>query len=397
MSIHTISNTIDAALKRAGLDTRTGSSKAVVDTIRHALEAAHITQQPSADAAPRADVGEVVDIDARVVPDVAREDARPTEPATAPTHAEAPTTRPSRAPARGQFLSHRHTSAAGSRAYKVYVPASARTEPMPLLVMLHGCQQNPDDFATGTRANEWAEALGWLVAYPAQSSKANGSNCWQWFEPQAQTRRGTEPAIIAGIVRDVCAAHAVDERRIYVAGLSAGAAMAVILGETYPDLFAAVGAHSGLPYRAAHDVPSAFAAMQGRALGAGPAQRAAAATRGVPTIVFHGDRDSTVVLHNGAAIAMQAVKNLIPQTGPLTRTEESEPSAGHGAARVTHVDGEGVAWVEQWTIHGGGHAWSGGDAAGSFTDAQGPDASREMLRFFMQHQLCDSTVAATAK
>jgi poly(hydroxyalkanoate) depolymerase family esterase len=246
MSIHNISNTIDQALTAAGLDTHSGTMKSVMETIRSALEAARIAQHPKADdssgtanSANATDTIDTIDIDARVV---VEDEPRPA------VEGERPAAR------RGQFLSFVHTSPLGRRAYKLYVPGAYRAEPMPLVVMLHGCKQNPDDFAAGTRFNDVAEELGFLVAYPAQSAKANGSNCWNWFEPHAQARGGAEPSIIVGIVGEIADTYRVDERRVFVAGLSAGAAMAVVLGEIYPDVFAAVGAHSGLPYGAAHDV-----------------------------------------------------------------------------------------------------------------------------------------------
>ena len=391
MSIHNISNTIDQALTAAGLDTRSGTMKSVMETIRHALEAARIAQDPKADGSSNtssttANNAGTIDVEARVV----------VENETPSVDHERPSTQ------RGQFLSFVHTGLLGSRAYKLYVPGTYRAEPMPLVVMLHGCKQDPDDFAVGTRFNDLAEELGFLVAYPAQSAKANGSNCWNWFEPLAQTRAGAEPSIIVGIVGEIGETYRVDERRVFVAGLSAGAAMAVVLGETYPDVFAAVGSHSGLPYGAAHDVASAFAAMHGgaqtptgkSARGIASAGRAPKASRGVATIVIHGDRDATVALKNGAAIADQAVSNLEHERGPLTREVQERTAHGRRCTRTTYLAGDGLPVVEQWTVHGGGHAWSGGSAAGSFTEPQGPDASREMMRFFLLHEQRESAVAA---
>lgn len=387
MSIHRISNTIDQALTAAGLDTRSGTMKTVMETIRKALEAARIAQEPTAEA-PVKPEADTIDIEARVV----------VEPPQQPIDLEPP-------PAQsGRFLSNVHSSAIGSRAYKLYVPGSYRGEPMPLVVMLHGCKQDPDDFAAGTRFNEVADAHGLLVAYPAQSANANGSNCWNWFDPRAQTRDGAEPSIIASIVHEIGEAYRIEEGRVFVAGLSAGAAMAVVLGETYPDVFAAVGVHSGLPYGAAHNVASAFAAMHGGAqvaaatgaLAAGAVGRASVASRGVPTIVFHGECDATVALRNGLAIVDQALSNLEQQRGPLTPEVQERMAHGRRCTRTTHLDGDGVPVVEQWIVHGSGHAWSGGSTAGSFTDPQGPDASREMVRFFLLHELRESAVPAAA-
>jgi len=211
-------------------------------------------------------------------------------------------------PRPGEFVQRSFTNNAGTRTYKLYIPASysiAATEPVPIVVMLHGCTQSPDDFAAGTRMNALADRHGFLVIYPAQAANANGQRCWNWFRPEDQARDSGEPSLIAGITREVASSYRVDDRRIFVAGMSAGAAMAVILGATYPELYAAVGAHSGLPYGAAKNVASAFAAMHGGAARPGlsrhstatPANRTASGW--TPTIVFHGDQDHTVDPRNG--------------------------------------------------------------------------------------------------
>lgn len=284
----------------------------------------------------------------------------------------------------GQFLVHSFAMPTGSLAYKLYLPAgydAGAATAYPLLVMLHGCTQNPDDFAAGTRMNALADQHGFLVAYPAQSAHANGSKCWNWFRPQDQSRGAGEPAFIAGMTRQLIARERVDASRVYVAGLSAGAAMAVVLGRTYPDLYAAVGAHSGLPYAAAHDVGSAFAAMKS---GAPPRRRASPGHPRVATIVFHGDRDATVSLANGAAIVAQA--SGADRAGVLAASQQSgTANGGRGYTRTEYRDPAGTLVVEDWQVHGGGHAWMGGSASGSYTDPQGPDASAEMVRFFLQH------------
>ena len=376
MSLHDLSNTIEKALSAAGLDTGTGKTHAVLTTIRKALADANIAQHPQ-DPRTHANVSagdaDVIDVEALQV-----DEERAAEPEVKPPSAQ-----------RGQFLRFEYTSPLGGRPYKLYVPTSYRDAPMPLLVMLHGCKQDPDDFARGTRINEVAEEQGFLVAYPAQSTHANGSNCWNWFEPRQQARAGAEPSIIVGIVREVGKAYRIDERSVFVAGLSAGAAMAVILGDTHPDVFAAVAAHSGLPHAAAHDVASAFAAMHGATQSAaaslGPRARSPAASRAVPTIVFHGDTDAIVVPRNGAAIVEQAVSKLVSERGLLTRQMQPCVANGRRCTRTTYTDRDGLAVVEHWTVHGGGHAWFGGSNSGSFAEPQGPDASREMMRFFVSH------------
>ena len=248
--------------------------------------------------------------------------------------------------------------------------------------------------------NRLAEKHGFLIVYPEQAPNANGSKCWNWFKSRDQQRDSGEPSLIAGITREVVAQHDVDPRRIYVAGLSAGAAMAVILGETYPQLYAAVGAHSGLPYGAAHDMPSAFAAMStGRAgmpdgstlpeltslpgNGAGARKKAA---HFVPTIVFHGDQDRTVARGNGGEIIEQAVAALAAEAGSevlAPRTHKGVSAGGQTYSRTVYADATEQPRIESWLLHGAGHAWSGGHASGSFTEAAGADASAEMVRFFL--------------
>nr|MBF0683931.1 PHB depolymerase family esterase [Pseudomonas sp.] len=284
----------------------------------------------------------------------------------------------------GRFVRASLSNRAGKRDYKVYIPSAYTGQALPVVVMLHGCKQNPDDFAHGTGMNLLAEENNCFVVYPAQAKRANGSNCWNWFEQRDQQRDQGEPSIIADITRKVISQYGLDATRCYVAGLSAGGAMAAIMATRYPDLYAAVGVHSGLPVGAAHDVASAFVAMhQGAADGLPQKQ-------GVPTIVFHGDRDTTVHPRNGqqvlaqlsgggASTGMQAQASIIEQQG---RTPQ-----GRAYTTTIHNASDNTVVAEHWTVHGAGHAWSGGSAKGSYTDPSGPDASREMLRFFQAHTL----------
>lgn len=288
----------------------------------------------------------------------------------------------------GTFLRRSFSNAAGARDYALYVPASyaCGLAPVALVVMLHGCTQSSEDFAAGTRMNELADAHGFLVVYPEQPARANGSRCWNWFSPNDQQRGRGEPSLIAGIVEEVAQRYRIDRDRVFVAGLSAGAAMAVVMGETYPDIFAAVGAHSGLPFGAANDVPSAFAAMR-KTNRSSTRDRAVASRRLSPadpprTIVFHGDSDSTVNVLNGLAIEADALR-IAPDTHALrSRTEQGRAPSGRLFTRTTHIDAEGRTRVERWILGGAGHAWSGGSASGSFTDPGGVDASAAMIRFF---------------
>ena len=279
-----------------------------------------------------------------------------------------------------RFEEHRFTNEAGSRSYKLYRPNRPDGEALPLVVMLHGCTQSADDFAAGTRMNALAEELGFLVAYPEQPASANASRCWNWFNAGDQQRGRGEASLIAGITRQVMRDFPVDAGRVYVAGLSAGGATAAIMGATYPDLYAAIGVHSGLACGAARDMPSAFTAMrQGSALAAG-ATRAGGST--VPTIVFHGDGDRTVNAVNGDQVIAQSK----PAANLKTTVVRGKTPDGVGYVQTIQADDTGRSVLEQWVLGGVGHAWSGGSAAGSYTEPRGPDASREMIRFFLAHR-----------
>lgn len=283
---------------------------------------------------------------------------------------------PDASPNGAQWLTRSYANPFGRRDYRLFVPPGAQDEPRPLLVMLHGCTQDPNDFAAGTGMNRLASEAGLIVAYPGQSQAANAQRCWNWFEPTEQERARGEPSLIAGITREVTRDHAVDAGRVYIAGLSAGGAEAAVLASTYPDLYAAYGVHSGLAYGAARDVASAFQAMRQPAAG----RPGTAGGKIVPVIVVHGDRDATVHPGNGAAVIRQTV-------GPLeTAVERGRVPGGHAWTRTRHMAPTGSTLAEHWQVHGLGHAWSGGAASGSYTDPRGPDASRAMLEFFLQHR-----------
>ncbi|HEX4185056.1 MAG TPA: PHB depolymerase family esterase [Stellaceae bacterium] len=291
-------------------------------------------------------------------------------------------------PGGGQFLSKSFSSQAGSRNYKLYVPSQYRGQPLPLIVMLHGCTQSPDDFAAGTRMNLRAEEYNCFVAYPEQSASANISKCWNWFRPGDQIRGQGEPALIAGLTRQVISDYSVDQERIYAAGLSAGGAAVAVLAAAYPDLYAAIGVHSGLACGVARDVSSAFAAMRQSQPGARRRSDNNSSGRGgysriIPAIVFHGDQDTTVHPCNGDQVIAQLRDALAADV--TVKVEGGRVRGGRGYTRTVHCDAADHSIFEQWVIHGAGHAWSGGSLAGSYTDPQGPDATREMLRFFLDH------------
>jgi poly(hydroxyalkanoate) depolymerase family esterase len=279
----------------------------------------------------------------------------------------------------GRWLHESYANRAGERDYRLYVPSGYTGQQVPLVTMLHGGTQTPDDFAAGTCMNELAERHTFLVAYPEQSASANPMRYWNWFQPAHQHRDAGEPSIIAGITRDVSARYAVDTGRVFVAGFSAGAAMAAVMAACYADVYAAVGVHSGLAYGVARDVASAFEAMK-----RGGRRRSGAGT--LPLIIFHGDADGTVDHAN--AECLEEVW-LGAAGGPSSRyscvARAGQVSHGRAYTRKAHgIDGATPA-LEQWTIHGGGHAWAGGSPRGSYTDPLGPDASAELVRFFLSH------------
>lgn len=283
------------------------------------------------------------------------------------------------------FKSDVFASAGTSYPYRLYIPSAAGHGPLPLIVLLHGCTQTATDFALGTAMNQLAEQEKCVVLYPEQLQRANSSRCWNWFEPRNQQRGSGEPGMIAALTQHVMAGRNIDANRVYITGLSAGGAMAAVVAGLYPDLFAAVGVHSGLPCGAAHDIPSAFSVMR-----SGNPPRTQGKPRGgtaLPTIVFHGTADKTVHPDNGEHIVNAAVKAVEASGKPLARSEVKHDGGGARTARRTRFLAEdGTPWVEHWEVASGPHGWSGGDTKGSYTDPTGPSASAAMLEFFLQHR-----------
>jgi poly(hydroxyalkanoate) depolymerase family esterase len=280
-------------------------------------------------------------------------------------------------PPPGSFTEGSYANSNGSRRFKLFIPSRHEGKPVPLLVMLHGCLQDPDDFALGTRMNAIAEEQQFFVLYPEQAESANQTRCWNWFNAANQRRDQGEPSIIAGMTREVICSHNIDARRVYIAGMSAGGAMAAIMAATYSELYAAVGIHSGVPYGAAQNMLAAIAAMKD-----GAASGTRLPSKSIPLIVFHGDKDILVNARNGEQLVSQWLGGHAPSRTQDTSTAQASEGNGRAFTRTRYRDGAGHAVAENWLVHDAGHVWSGGGSAGSFADSSGPDASREMLRFF---------------
>ena len=307
-------------------------------------------------------------------------------PATSPAPGPVPAQQQDRlaatsiTPNGASFVARSFRCKAGTRDYKLYVPSQQTAVPRGLIIMLHGCTQNPDDFAAGTRMNAVAERNGLIVAYPAQTRAHNASGCWNWFQTGDQQRDKGEPAILAGLARNLMAEFGLARDQVFIAGLSAGGAMAIIMAETYPDVFSAVGVHSGLPYQSANNVMSALTAMRGR-LGSrnGASIDAGFEKPSMRTIVFHGSADKTVHPANAESIVGDA---MVSHPNAEAMTEAGYVNSKR-FTRTIITGSDGRPGLENWTIEGAGHAWSGGSRDGTFADPLGPDASVEMVRFFL--------------
>jgi poly(hydroxyalkanoate) depolymerase family esterase len=327
----------------------------------------------------------------------------------APLHAAPPPAqrlarrpRPAQVPGRpGRSDEPTFTVAGRGRRALVHPPAGVEPQTAVALVcMLHGCSQDAASFAAATRMNEAADRHGFVAVYPEQDRSDNPRDCWNWFLPEHQARGAGEPAAIAAIVRELMRTTShwtIDPRRVFVAGLSAGGAMAAILAAVYPDLFAAVAVHSGLSYRSAASMGAAFTAMAHGAKDPIRQGRAAHATIGdlarpVPSMVVHGTADHTVAPVNGEQVLQQSMtanRLAAPETCDLdiarpATTSRGKVNGGHAYTRRQWTDRRGVLMHELLTVDGLGHAWSGGAPAGSHTDPRGPDATQAIWRFFAQ-------------
>jgi poly(hydroxyalkanoate) depolymerase family esterase len=346
-----------AAMRRAMAAARSADAAEATAIIQRALGAAGLTKAPQRQRRMRLPLRDAV------------RTLRAGRSALAPK-GRAPVAEPE-VPEGASFAAAVHAGPHGSRRYRTYVPATAAGEPQGLVLMLHGCTQTPEDFAVGTRMNRLAEAERLVVVYPEQTRAENSMACWNWFRPGDQNRGTGEPALLAGLAQAVARAEGVPAERVFVAGLSAGGAMAAVLAGAYPDVFAAAGVHSGLGHRSATDVLSAFAAMRGD--GEMPVPAGGQAAR---LIVFQGSADLTVHPSNAGRVAAAAGYG-------TPETVERYTAGGRRYARGLISSADGRPMFETWMVEGAAHAWSGGDPRGSYADADGPDASAEMVRFFL--------------
>lgn len=286
---------------------------------------------------------------------------------------------------KASFTKHHFVFEADIYPYRLYIPSATTVDAsadkrMPLVVLLHGCKQDALDFSNGTAMNALADKHHAMVLYPEQITRANAMRCWNWFEPGHQQAERGEPGMIAALTQSMLQKHGADPERVYIAGLSAGGAMAAVMAGLHPDVFAAVGVHSGLAAGAAHDVMSAFGAMRSGAKGSKQPT--------LPTIIFHGTADKTVHPDNSQHITEAALAGLKAAGLQLVKTASSNShNKGEKTERVVYSTEDGTPYIENWRIFDGAHAWSGGDAIGSYTDPDGPSASAAMLAFFLRHRL----------
>lgn len=267
--------------------------------------------------------------------------------------------------------------------HRLFVPSDVgKNGPVPLLVALHGCHQTAADFAAGTRFDEVAARYDAIVVYPEQSRCANGLRCWNWFKPAHQARGEGEPAAILRLVEGLARRFPVDRDRVYIAGLSAGGAMAAILAEQAPDVFAAVGIMAGVALHSGHDALSAYAAMAGHQTPAAEdvyasTLRRRMAYRRMRAMIWTGSDDTTVAPANAALLADQYATLLGVTNARVEVDTQSKASVSRWR------DARGRVRIELWTVNNMRHAWSGGSWRGSYTYPRGPHASEEMFKFFI--------------
>ncbi|MGE3287759.1 MAG: PHB depolymerase family esterase [Pseudonocardia sp.] len=308
--------------------------------------------------------------------------------------------RPAAAHRPGRWLRDVHAGPAGRRVFDVYVPAGRRRGRLPVVLLLHGCLQTADEFAHASRFPQVADRNGVLLVVAHQERYHQPRRCWRWYEAAHQERDAGEPGILAGIVAQVLDERErwrADPARVYVAGISAGGAMALILAAAYPDVFAAAGVHSAPPYRAATRLTEALTAMAGR----GSVPHPAAGDRMAPVVCLQGSEDTVVRPANGDRVIEQWLAHRAAADHGATRTVRSRRFRGRTADGTRYAvrrwyTARGRVSLEYWSVQGLEHAWSGGQPGGSFADPRGPRAATVMWRFFRRHRLAGRPRRASA-
>ena len=295
----------------------------------------------------------------------------------------------------GELIQRSYVGPEGTRDYLLYVPAGYDGTPRPLVVGLHGCSQSASHFAYITGFNHLADTEGFLVVWPEQNIVSNTSLCWNWFSLVHQQRDTGEAAIIAGMVDEVAGTHAVDSKRVHAVGISAGGAMAVVLGAVFPDVFASVGSVEGCPFNGTPCVGSP-SLMPASTLAGYVVDAMGSKARLLPLLVVQGTLDTSVLPANGELLVQQWVRaadqiddGATNGSVPTTAASTSDGSApgGHDYEKAVYLDANGDVLVERWLVSGLGHAWPGGAPAIAYSDPQGPSACDESWRFFEEHPM----------
>jgi poly(hydroxyalkanoate) depolymerase family esterase len=310
----------------------------------------------------------------------------------------------------GKWIAGKARAAGGSRNFKLWIPAAPEdARAWPLLMLLHGCTHDGAHMAEISGMNEVAAFHRFLVVYPEQSLCANLLKCWNWFRPEHQSRDAGEPSILAAIVAQIRSTYSVDPDRLYVAGVSAGGAMASILAATYPDVFAGVAVFAGAEFKAATSTSEGFAAMKHG--GPDPARQGQIAfevmhggfarteRRRMPVIVFHGTADKKVNWINADQTIAQWEKTnscLAAEDGNIgflltEKVSDGKVSDGYAYKKYSYLESDSHLLMEKWLVEGLGHAWSGSPKPRKYGDPKGPNASAEIWRFF-----CESAKHPTA-
>jgi len=306
----------------------------------------------------------------------------------------------------GRIESGSYYSFNGMRSYKVFLPSnhseSTNHGKIPVIIALHGCMQDSESFAAGTRLNEWAEKLGFAVYYPEQSKFFNIYNCWNWFLPTNQMKNTGEAELIMGGLKKVTREFSLNKDKTFLLGMSSGGAVVSILANCYPRSFQAVATHHGTMYKAASDV---FSAKEVVYNGSKIAPEVAAAKgyscsgftpkkNPLPAVIIHGSRGAVMrAIHATQVESELRIFNDYLDNGIRDNSLDDEmtfekftPDNLYSYDVVTWSH-RGRPYIKRYMIETLGHAWSGGDNQYEFNDPHGPDATKIILDFFSEYGL----------